>query len=146
MRRRVALLGALIAGVPWLFAGAPSAPPARAERTTWDSVYSDVQAVRGEGVYIATCSACHLASLSGADQVPALAGSTFIGKWDGLTLGELHDRIRRTMPPSDPGSYARRDVTDVIAYLLRENEFPAGKAELSGDAAALNDIRIAATR
>ena len=116
------------------------------DRTTWDSVYTEAQAVRGQVFYAATCEACHLASLSGADQVPALAGGAFIGKWDGLTLGSLHDRVRRTMPPAAPGSYARNDITDVIAYLLRENEFPAGKRELIGEADSLAAIRIAATR
>jgi len=116
------------------------------ERTTWDSVYSVAQATRGQEVYAATCQACHLASLSGADQVPALAGGTFIGKWDGLTLGALHDRVRRTMPPSAPGSYARQDITDVIAYLLRENEYPAGLRALASDAESLAAIRITAVR
>jgi cytochrome c5 len=134
--------------LPLAFAGTThsAAGAVVADRTTWDSVYTDAQAVRGQVFYAATCQACHLASLSGADQVPALAGGAFVGKWDGLTLGALHDRVRRTMPPSAPGTYARGDITDVIAYLLRENEFPAGMRELSSEADSLAAIRIAAAR
>jgi mono/diheme cytochrome c family protein len=134
--------------VPLAFAVSAHAPTVAvvADRTTWDSVYTEAQAVRGQAFYAATCQACHLASLSGADQVPALAGGAFVGKWDGLTLGALHDRVRRTMPPSAPGTYARNDITDVIAYLLRENEFPAGKSELASEVDSLAAIRITTAR
>ena len=142
----VALVAAV--AVPRAFAVSAQASrvPTVADRTTWDSVYTESQAARGQVFYAATCEACHLASLSGADQVPALAGGAFIGKWDGLTLGSLHDRVRRTMPPTAPGTYARNDITDVIAYLLRENEFPAGMRELSGEPDSLAAIKIAITR
>jgi mono/diheme cytochrome c family protein len=152
VRRSAAVLGLAAIGAFALASRAlavsdrASIGPVIVDRTTWDSVYTEAQAVRGQAFYAATCQACHLASLSGADQVPALAGGAFVGKWDGLTLGSLHDRVRRTMPPSAPGSYARKDITDVIAYLLRENEFPAGKRELSGEADSLAAIRITASR
>lgn len=116
------------------------------DRTTWDSVYTPEQAVRGQGVYAATCARCHQESLSGADEAPALAGGTFLSKWSGLSVGELHDRVRITMPPSDPGTYGRQQISDVLAYLLSVNGFPAGKAELPVAAAALQEIRIEATR
>lgn len=116
------------------------------DRTTWDSVYTPEQAARGQAAYDATCARCHQESLGGADAAPALAGGTFLSKWSGLTVGALHDRVRITMPPSDPGTYGRQQISDVLAYLLTVNGFPAGKAELPVEAAALQEIRIEATR
>ena len=117
-----------------------------ADRTTWDSVFTVEQAARGEIAYEATCAKCHQQSLSGADAAPALAGGTFLGNWNGLSIAELHDRVRQTMPPADPGKYGRQHVTDVIAYMLSVNGFPAGRAELPVEAASLQGIRILATR
>ena len=126
-------------------AAPPVASPAR-DRTTWDSVFTSEQAARGEAAYAATCSRCHQESLGGADQAPALAGGTFLSKWSGLTLSDLHDRVRITMPPSEPGTYGREHISDVLAYMLSVNGFPAGRSELPVAAAALQTIRIEATR
>ena len=129
--------------------GAPSERRAKvrpAERTTWDSVFTRAQAARGEATYARTCSRCHQATLTGADQSPALVGSTFLGKWDGLTVGQLHDRIRTTMPSGDPGIYTRAEVSDVIAYILDYNEYPAGIVELPTSGELLGGIRILESR
>lgn len=99
-------------------------------RTTWDSVYSADQAARGETTYTNTCARCHAASMNGKDEAPALTGSGFMGSWNGLSLFELHDRVRTTMPTDTPGTYSRQDITDVLAYMLKFNQFPAGKSEL----------------
>ena len=118
----------------------------RADRTVWDSVFTAEQAARGEVGYEQTCARCHQSSLGGADEAPALAGATFLGKWNGLTLGDLHDRVRKTMPPREPGIYGRQLVTDVIAYMLSVNEFPSGKVELPVEPMSLQGIRVQATR
>lgn len=99
-------------------------------RTTWDSVYTIEQASRGETTYTKTCARCHQASLGGADEAPALTGSAFMGSWNGQTLQSLHDRIRTTMPTDTPGTYSRQQIADVMAYMLKFNQFPAGKTEL----------------
>lgn len=99
-------------------------------RTTWDSVYSADQAARGETTYAKTCSRCHAPSMSGKDEAPGLTGAAFMGGWNGLTLFELHDRVRTTMPTDTPGTYSRQEIADVIAYMLKFNQFPAGKTEL----------------
>jgi mono/diheme cytochrome c family protein len=110
--------------------------------TVWDSVYSASQAGRGETSYVKACARCHQASLGGADQSPALAGPGFLGNWNGLTLGDLHDRIRTTMPPDSIGIVDRQLVADVMAYLLKANGFPAGATDLSPDADKLKGITI----
>lgn len=143
---RLPLLPALLPAL--LMLALPSAQQAsrRADRTVWDSVFTAEQAARGEVGYEQTCARCHQSSLGGADEAPALAGATFLGKWNGLTLGDLHDRVRKTMPPREPGIYGRQLVTDVIAYMLSINEFPSGRMELPVEPMSLQGIRIQATR
>jgi cytochrome c553 len=115
--------------------------PQRA-KTVWDSVYSAVQAGRGESSYATTCARCHKASLGGGDEAPALTGSGFLANWNGQTVRDLHDRIRSSMPTDDPGTYKPQLVSDVMAYMLKMNGFPAGAADLSAAADSLKEITI----
>jgi len=114
--------------------------------TVWDSVYSPAQAGRGESAYVKFCARCHQASLGGADQSPPLAGPAFLGNWNGLTLADLHDRIRTTMPSDSIGIVDRQVVTDVIAYMLKANGFPAGATDLVSDGDRLKAIAIQSSR
>jgi cytochrome c5 len=113
-----------------------------AARTTWDSVYSAPQAGRGESSYVKTCARCHGAALGGGDEATPLAGSAFLGNWNGQTVGDLQKRVIETMPSDTVGIYDRKLVTDVIAFLLKANGFPAGAAELSIEPDSLKTITI----
>ena len=128
----------------------PSATPLAVPRSrlasVWDSVYSPAQAGRGESAYVKFCARCHQASLGGADQSPPLAGPAFLGNWNGLTLADLHDRIRTTMPSDSIGIVDRQVVTDVIAYMLKANGFPAGATDLASDGDRLKAIAIQSSR
>lgn len=117
-----------------------------AAHTTWDSVYSAAQASRGETLYVKSCARCHQASLGGADESPALIGSGFLGNWNGLPLSDLQTRIRTTMPTDSIGIYDRQLVTDVMAYMLKMNGFPAGAADLPKDLDPLRDIVVQASK
>ena len=46
------------------------------------------------------------------------------------------------MPTDGPGKLSRQLCTDVVAYLLSANEYPAGAQELEPDLAALEQIVI----
>jgi len=69
-----------------------------------------------------------------------------MSNWDGLTVGDLVDRIRTTMPLNRPGALSRQQNADVVAYLLRFNQFPAGKEELPRDVQTLKQILFKAAR
>jgi mono/diheme cytochrome c family protein len=118
----------------------------RRAKTVWDSVYSAAQAGRGESSYANTCARCHKASLGGGDESPALTGAGFLANWNGQTVRDLHDRIRSSMPTDDPGIYTPQLVSDVIAYMLKVNGFPAGAVELSAVSDSLKDIAIQSTK
>ena len=107
-----------------------------------DGVYSERQAARGEASYKAACASCHGPEMAGIGQTPPLAGSEFTSEWAGQSLGELFERMQTTMPADRPGKLTRAENTDILAYMLRFNKFPAGTADLPSDAAALKQIQF----
>lgn len=121
-------------------------PPNAPSRSVWDGVYTEEQAKRGEPVYSKECAACHGAELTGGESAPALAGGAFLSNWSGLTLGDLFDRIRKTMPQSAPGRLTRQQDADVLAFMLSRNKFPAGKTELYRQSEMLKEIRFEAEK
>jgi S-disulfanyl-L-cysteine oxidoreductase SoxD len=124
---------------------AQQVPPADS-RSVWDGVYSEDQAKRGEAVYQKECASCHADTLIGGGGAAPLTGGTFFSNWNGLTLGDLFDRIRKTMPQGAPGKLTRQQDADVLAYLLSFNKFPAGKTELSRQMEFLKQIRFETTK
>ena len=110
-------------------------------RTVWSGVYTAVQAGRGQLVYEAQCSRCHGTDLGGNRASP-LAGERFMDHWDAHTLQQLFRRIRDTMPPSDAGTLSAADARDLVAYVLQQNAFPAGSAELALDERELLAVQI----
>lgn len=139
MKRPAFLLGlALIGSSFWLVrAQEPSE-----SRSVWDGVYTEEQAKRGEAVYKKECGSCHGEMLTGGESAPPLTGGAFQANWNGLTLGDLFDRIRKTMPQSKPGSLTRQQGSDVLAFMLSMNKFPAGKTELYRQSEMLKEIRF----
>ena len=109
-------------------------------RTVWGSIYSEDQAARGKLVYEASCSACHLADLSGSAQGRALAGEPFKQDWYEDTVGNLYSRLRRLMPFDEPGTLTDQAYLDTLAYILQVNEFPGGSADLGPDGLELIQI------
>jgi hypothetical protein len=112
----------------------------------WDGVYTAEQSGRGHSVYHSQCETCHGETLAGGDEVPPIAGGQFLANWNGLTVGDLFERIRKTMPLNDPGKLTAQQTADVLAYLFDFNMFPAGKTELPHEAEVLKQIRIEATK
>jgi len=117
-----------------------------ASRSVWDGVFTEEQAKRGAALYGRECASCHGVDLTGADEIPALSGPAFLANWDSLTVGDLAERVRRSMPPNKPGQLNRRQITDILCHVLSVNGFPAGKTELAGEIEALKQIRIEATK
>ena len=104
------------------------------------------QAARGETLYKATCLKCHGAMLTGGDDGSPLTGTTFLGNWNGLAMDQLYDKIYTTMPSDKPKSMPRKDYADVLAYILSQNQFPAGSMVLPDSSELLREIKIVATR
>ena len=111
-------------------------------RTVWDGVFSKEQAKRGEALYNQHCSSCHGPDLSGNDEAAPLTGSAFLSNWDGLSIADLTERVRVSMPPNNLGKLNRQQITDILSYVLSVNSFPAGKSELDPKAELQKQLRI----
>ncbi|HEV2462820.1 MAG TPA: cytochrome c, partial [Acidobacteriaceae bacterium] len=119
---------------------------AQTSRSVWDGVYTAGQAKRGAALYSQECASCHGLTLNGGEMAPALTGGEFLANWNGLTLADLFNRIRQSMPADRPGSLTRDQNADVLAHILSMNQFPAGTTELDKRIDYLNQIRIEASR
>jgi len=116
-----------------------------ASKSVWDGVYSDAQTTNGSTVYFRECSMCHGASLGGNGEAPPLTGR-FIPDWQGTTLDQLLDKISITMPLNHPGTLSAKANADVLAFILKANNFPAGTADLAPDAGSLKMISFDAVK
>ena len=121
--------------------------PGSQTKTVADGVYTSAQADRGMQVLENFgCRNCHGTQLEGGpEEEPPLLGEQFVGLWSGRKLDELAEKI--TMMPADraPQDQVRpAAAVDVVAYILRLNGYPEGKAELPSDPAVLKLIEIVA--
>src|ERR1044072_465937 len=114
--------------------------------SVWDGVFTDEQVKRGSASYQRECSSCHGAALECGDMTPPLVGGGFTSNWNDLTLGDLSERIRLTMPLDSPGKLSRQQNADVIAFILKTKAWPSGTTELPPEVGALKQIKIQATK
>ena len=125
---------------------AVSAGAQDARKTVWDGVYTETQAGRGLDSYKKHCGYCHRDDLTGGGSeagAPALRGPIFFYRWLHQPLAEMFLTIGTTMPQNKPDSLTPQTVIDIISFLLKENEMPAGKTELPPDLDALKQIFVA---
>lgn len=115
-------------------------------KSQWDGVYTEAQAKRGEGLYGQYCASCHGPDLAGGEMAPGLTGGEFTANWNDLSLGDLFERIRISMPQSAPGSLSRQQNADILAFMLRKMNVPVGSAELATATEALKEIKFLASK
>jgi cytochrome c len=140
--RKLLLIAASLALIASSLCALRAQAPSQDTRSVWDGVYTEEQAKRGEPVYRKECAACHGDMLTGGESAPPLTGGAFLSNWDGLTMGDLFDRIRKTMPQTAPGRLTRQQNADVLAFMLSINKFPSGKTELYRQSEMLKEIRF----
>jgi S-disulfanyl-L-cysteine oxidoreductase SoxD len=143
MMKRSAVIAALAA---WTAITCVTVIRGQETRSVWDGVYTAEQAKRGEALYGQYCASCHGGALLGAEEAPALTGFEFGANWSGLTLGDLFERIRMSMPADDPGKVSAQQKADIVAHMLKVGGFPAGPTELPRDQQVLTQIKYLATK
>ena len=131
---RAALLAVFASGI-FIPLIAQDAPP------IWAGIYTAEQAERGRSVVQAHCSECHHDDLSGGEG-PALAGPTFMLKWEMQSVERLFHKIRDTMPEVGSSDVTDAQKLDTVAYILQQNGFPAGSTELTEAGGALAAVRM----
>jgi hypothetical protein len=76
------------------------------------------------------------------ESAPALAGQEFQTAWEGLSVADLFERIRISMPQDAPGRMSRREYADTVAFIFNTAGVPAGQAELPSELEPLKQIKI----
>ena len=115
-------------------------------KSQWDGIYTEEQAKRGEGLYSQYCASCHGPDLAGGEMAPGLTGGEFTANWNDLSIGDLYERIRISMPQSAPGSLTRQQNSDILSYMLRKMNNPVGTTELSTSTDELKAIKFLAAK
>jgi mono/diheme cytochrome c family protein len=95
-------------------------------------VYTAAQADRGQVLFRSKCASCHAPNRFTDD----LFYTSFAGK----PMWEMFDVISDTMPEDNPASMKPEEYVDVMAYLLKLNNFPTGNTELPVGKDALSAI------
>jgi mono/diheme cytochrome c family protein len=112
-------------------------------KSTSAGVFTEEQAKKGEAAYQRVCASCHGADLHSTEaEAPDLTDGPFKFGWQGKTLAERFDTIRNTMPPGRRGSLDDQAYLDIVTYILRFNNVPAGKQPLQPDINMLKQIVI----
>jgi mono/diheme cytochrome c family protein len=93
------------------------------DKTISDGVFTQAQADAGKLVYDSSCKNCHNMRFY----------RDLLKSWNNQPLIYLWENILGTMPADNPGSLMLEEYTDVIAYILSENDFPAGEHVLDPD-------------
>jgi polar amino acid transport system substrate-binding protein len=93
------------------------------------ALYTDAQAKSGASKYSDNCHGDQLQGMSG----PALKGTLFASVKTGFSVGDILTFMSINMPATQPGSLAHDDYTDIMAYVLAQNGFPAGATPLGYD-------------
>lgn len=112
-------------------------------KTVADGVYTEAQATRGAASYNTACANCHRADLTG-NNGPALRDQRFARQFAGKDLKTFFTKTATTMPRNAPASLGDAVYLDIVAYVLKENGFPAGAHELTTE--TLDGIRVLPTQ
>lgn len=140
LARRMFVVGAGLAAAVTVVVSAQDT-----RKAVWDGVYSEAQAARGRQSYKQSCGHCHRDDLTGGGSeagAPALRGPIFFYRWLDQPLSEMFLTIGTTMPQNKPDSLTPQTVIDIVSFLLKENEMPAGKTELPPELEALKQIFV----
>jgi mono/diheme cytochrome c family protein len=142
---QVKIVASAIIGLTAVGAFASTLQP-QATRSVWDGVYTQEQSTRGDEMYLQTCVSCHGPTMEGGEMAPGLADGAFKANWNGMTVGDIYDRIREGMPPDNPGMLSRQQISDILARVLNANGFPAGDKELPNRPENLKTIQFVSSK
>src|SRR3984893_2876343 len=102
-----------------------------AQQPTKTGPYTVEQATAGRATYQVKCATCHLPDMKGSNEAPPLTGMNFVNMWRDRAASDLFNRIRNTMPLTDPGSLGDEEAVNIVAYILQANGAAAGTQALT---------------
>ena len=123
--------------------------------------YSEEQATRGRALFDRHCAACHSAQSAGDPTIDATGRGFRVGLEDrhytSLASPYLEKAFRgrpvfpsvyflfkriESQPPIDVDSISAQERSDIVAFILRANGFPAGPDDLTPDVATMRAMLL----
>jgi mono/diheme cytochrome c family protein len=106
----------------------------RPVRSLAEGVFTARQAAQGKALFEQECDACH--------EIANYTGANFAAKWGGGTLADVYGDFALAMPPANAGGLTPATYASIVAYFASASGYPAGNADLPGDATQLRTIAI----
>jgi mono/diheme cytochrome c family protein len=122
-------------------AAAGPVPAPHADSGALPALYTAAQAASGHAKFIGNCQMCHGSKLQGISG-PALRGPNFASAKSAFTVGEVFTIVSQNMPASQPGTLPQEDYVDIMAFLLQQNGYPAGKTPLTFAGAGSSKVAL----
>ncbi len=97
-------------------------------------VFTQQQADAGRVAYAKNCASCHQPDMSGSNEIPQLAGESFMGTWGAKTTKDLRDYMSAAMPYGGP-SLDADTYTSITAFVLYSNGGFTGEEKLRASTA-----------
>ncbi|MDG2276943.1 MAG: PQQ-binding-like beta-propeller repeat protein [Pseudomonadales bacterium] len=101
--------------------------------TADNASFSVDQADIGAQKYAEHCAVCHGSDMRGIHLSPPLVGERFDQSWRGKPVSALAFHVQR-MPVAAPNSLSAETYTNLLAFILKANGLPQGKALPNGQA------------
>jgi hypothetical protein len=111
----------------------------------WDGVYTEEQAKRGQESYKQVCGHCHRDRPHRRRQrsrARRARGPIFTVRWRDQPLSDMFVTIGTTMPKNKPDSVMPGVIIDIVSFILKANDMPAGQHELPPSLEALKGILV----
>jgi mono/diheme cytochrome c family protein len=107
------------------------------------ALYEAAQATSGAKLFSANCAACHGDRLEGGAG-PALSGATLgtLAKNTKLSIGDMFSFLALQMPLNNPASLSHDQYTQIMAFILKFNGYPAGSKALTYSGAMNSKVPI----
>jgi polar amino acid transport system substrate-binding protein len=105
------------------------------------SLFTSAQADAGATKYSDNCAQCHGPTLEGRAG-PALKGKHFANPAANFHVGDIFTIVSQNMPATQPASLPQDDYVEIMAFLLRENGYPAGSTKLTFDEAKQSKVPL----
>lgn len=106
--------------------------------TTNDGVYTREQADGAKKQFDTICAECHpftVAARKKEKDLP-LGEEPFFESWEGRPLSEMISTIALTMPNDGSATVTDEEATNLVAYILQQNGYPAGTKPLTKETAS----------
>lgn len=105
------------------------------------ALYTAEQADSGKIKFLTYCAMCHGPTLEGRTG-PSLKGPAFASVKADFHVKDVFSIVADNMPATAPGTLKHDDYVVIMAFLLQQNNYPAGSQALTYDDAKKSDVKL----